>query len=121
MGNNYKKGDKDTRPWGKWETIEVGECFCVKKITVTPSNMLSLQKHNHRNEHWIIVKGEAIVTVGDEKFVKKANESIYIPKETIHRIQNDASSDVEFIEIQTGETLDENDIIRIEDVYGRTN
>lgn len=119
MVNNYKKGDHDKRPWGTWEVLDAGDGFCVKRICVTPGNILSLQSHDFRAEHWIIVKGEAVVTLGEEKIVKKAGEAVFIPVKTKHRIQNDAASDMEFIEIQTGETLDENDIIRYEDVYGR--
>lgn len=119
MTNNYKKGDRDARPWGTWEILDAGDGFCVKRIVVTPGNILSLQSHNHRAEHWIVVKGEAVVTLGEEKIAKKANESIYIPVKTKHRIQNDGKANMEFIEIQTGENLDENDIIRYEDVYGR--
>jgi mannose-6-phosphate isomerase-like protein (cupin superfamily) len=119
MTNNYKRGDRDTRPWGTWEVLDSGEGFCVKRIKVTPGNILSLQSHNHRSEHWIIVRGEALVTLGEDKLAKKADESVYIPVGTKHRIQNDGSSDMEFIEIQTGGILDENDIIRYEDSYGR--
>lgn len=119
MANSYKKGEKDSRPWGTWEVLEVGEGFCVKRIVVTPGNILSLQSHNFRNEHWIIVKGEAVVTLGDDKIVKRADESIYIPVKTKHRIQNNSHQNMEFIEIQTGANLDENDIIRYEDSYGR--
>ncbi|MFI3242027.1 MAG: phosphomannose isomerase type II C-terminal cupin domain [Alphaproteobacteria bacterium] len=117
--NNYQKGISDTRPWGVWETIEVGNNFCVKKITVTPDKILSLQSHEHRDEHWIIVEGEAVVTLGDAEFVKKANESIFIPKQVKHRIANKTSKDMVFIEVQTGAVLDENDIVRYEDMYGR--
>ena len=119
MANNYKRGDKDTRPWGTWEVLDCGETFCVKKICVTPHNQLSLQLHHHRGEHWIIVKGEAKVTLGEDILVRKQDESIYIPVNTKHRIQNDTESDVEFIEVQTGDKLDENDIVRFEDIYGR--
>ncbi len=119
MSANYQKGDKDTRPWGTWEVIEVGEGFCVKRICVNPTGILSLQSHNFRAEHWIIVRGEALVTLGDNKLVKKAGENIYIPVKVKHRIQNNTSEMVEFIEVQCGENLDENDIIRYEDTYGR--
>ncbi len=119
MTNNYKKGDKDSRPWGTWEVLDAGDGFCVKRICVTPGNILSLQLHHFRAEHWIIVKGEALVTLGDEKIIKKANESVYIPAETKHRIQNNTQNNMEFIEIQTGENLDENDIVRFQDSYGR--
>lgn len=119
MANNYKKGDHDSRPWGTWEVLDSGDNFCVKKIKVIPGGKLSLQSHRFRAEHWIIVEGEAVVTLGDDKLNKKADESVYIPAETKHRIQNDSSVEVIFIEVQTGDNLDENDIIRYEDVYGR--
>lgn len=119
MANNYKKGDHDTRPWGTWEVLDAGEGFCVKRIKVTPHNILSLQSHNFRSEHWIIVKGDAVVTLGEEKLHKTVNDAIFIPIKTKHRIQNDTDTDMEFIEIQAGDTLDENDIIRYEDSYGR--
>jgi mannose-6-phosphate isomerase-like protein (cupin superfamily) len=117
----YKKGDADNRPWGRWEVLESSSDFCVKKITVNPGGILSLQLHHYRSEHWIIVEGEAVVTLGDELLVKKANESIYIPCETKHRIQNNTDKNVVFIEVQTGENLREDDIVRFEDKYGRTN
>lgn len=119
MANLYKKGDSDTRPWGTWEVLDCGENFCVKKIKVIPDGKLSLQLHHHRDEHWIIVEGQAIVTLGDEMVLKKANDAIFIPAETKHRIQNDSAADVVFIEVQAGDNLDENDIVRLEDVYGR--
>lgn len=119
MANHYQRGDHDTRPWGTWEVLDSGNGYCVKRICVTPGNILSLQSHNFRAEHWIIVKGEAIVTLGEDKFIKKANESVYISAGTKHRIQNDTNEIMEFIEVQTGENLDENDIIRYEDSYGR--
>ena len=119
MANLYKKGAADVRPWGTWEVLDCGENFCVKKIKVIPGGKLSLQLHHHRDEHWIIVEGQAIVTLGDEKLVKNANDAIFIPLETKHRIQNDSDADVVFIEVQAGDSLDENDIVRLEDVYGR--
>ena len=119
MANNYKKGDRDNRPWGTWEVLDSGDGFCVKRIYVTPGNILSLQSHDFRNEHWIIVSGEAVVTLGEDKIVKKAGENVFIPVKMKHRIQNNTDKNMEFIEVQTGETLDENDIIRYEDSYGR--
>lgn len=116
----YKKGDADTRPWGKWEVLETGEHFCVKKITVNPQAILSLQLHHHRAEHWVITQGNALVTLGDEVLKRGTSSSVFIPQETKHRIQN--ASDIDnliFIEVQTGETLDENDIVRFDDAYGR--
>ena len=119
MSNNYQKGDRDTRPWGTWEVLDAGDGFCVKRICVTPGNNLSLQSHNFRDEHWIIIKGEAVVTLGEDKLFKKANDAVFIPAQTKHRIQNDTNDMMEFIEVQTGDNLDESDIIRYEDSYGR--
>ncbi len=119
MANKYRRGDHDTRPWGTWEILDGDDSFCVKRICVKPGGILSLQLHHHRNEHWIIVKGEAVVTLGEEQIRRQADESIYIPVNTKHRIQNNTTEDMEFIEVQTGDSLDENDIVRYEDVYGR--
>lgn len=119
MTNSYKRGQNDRRPWGTWEVIDCGDGFCTKHITVIPAGILSLQLHHYRAEHWIIVKGEAKITLGEKILTKKAGESVYIPVETKHRIQNETSQPLEFIEVQTGENLDENDIVRFEDMYGR--
>ena len=120
MTTNYQKGDSDIRPWGTWEVLESKNTFCVKKITVNPQAILSLQMHNFRAEHWIIVDGEAMVVLGDETLYLTHNESTYIPVKTKHRIKNTSSNKpLVFIEIQTGEKLDEDDIIRFEDNYGR--
>lgn len=122
MATNYKKGDHDSRPWGTWEVLDSGEHFCVKRIMVKPDAILSLQLHNHRAEHWIIAEGEAMVVLGDDTLYRKADDSIYIPVKTKHRIKNTSKEkELIFIEIQTGETLDENDIVRFEDSYGRVN
>lgn len=119
MATNYKIGDKDTRPWGNWETIDVNENYVVKKITVLPKGKLSLQKHHYRSEHWIITTGEGIVTLGQTTKKCTANEHIFIPVGQVHRIENQSTSPLVFIEVQTGEILDENDIIRLEDIYNR--
>lgn len=120
MATNYTKGDKDTRPWGTWEVLESSNNYCVKKIIVKPNAILSLQMHNHRAEHWIIASGEAMVVLGEDTIYCKADKSIYIPVKTKHRIKNTSSNkDLVFIEVQTGETLDEDDIIRFDDSYGR--
>lgn len=120
MATTYQRGDNDTRPWGTWEVLDVGKNFCVKRIKVNPQAILSLQLHNFRAEHWIIVEGEAMIVLGDDTLYRHANDSIYIPVKTKHRIKNNSStSSLIFIEIQTGESLDENDIVRFEDSYGR--
>lgn len=115
----YKLGDKDNRPWGNWETIDVGQHHIVKRITIKPQGSVSLQMHNHRSEHWIIVKGIALVTVGNKVKTYSENEHIYIPIQEKHRIANNGPEPLIFIEIQTGDLLDEKDIIRFEDNYGR--
>ena len=121
MTNNYQRGDHDTRPWGTWEVLESDKNFCVKKITVNPNAILSLQLHNYRAEHWIIVEGKAMVVLGEDTLYRQKDSAIYIPVKTKHRIKNCSETEpLVFIEVQTGENLDENDIIRFEDVYGRT-
>ncbi len=115
----YERGEADDRPWGRWEVLDTGPCFAVKRITVKPGARLSLQLHHFRGEHWIVVRGIARVTRGDEVFDLTANESTFIPVETKHRMENPGDEILEFIEVQCGETLDENDIVRLEDSYGR--
>ncbi len=119
MTNTYKRGEKDDRPWGTWEVIDCGEGYCVKHITVNPEGVLSLQLHHFRAEHWNIVKGNAVVVLGEDTLLKKAGESVYIPVETKHQIKNQAKEPLEFIEVQVGKNLDENDIVRYADIYGR--
>ena len=100
--------------------IDQGEGFQVKRIVVRPGGMLSLQKHHHRAEHWVVVRGTAEVTVGDEVRVVHENESIYIPIGAVHRLANQGKIPLEPIEVQTGSYLGEDDIARIEDVYQRS-
>lgn len=119
-GITYKRGDSDTRPWGTWEVLDTGDKHTVKRILVNPGQILSLQYHHHRSEHWIIVKGTATVTLGEEEFEKQENENVYIPCGEKHRIANKTEEDMIFIEVQTGDTLDEDDIVRLEDSYGRS-
>jgi mannose-6-phosphate isomerase-like protein (cupin superfamily) len=115
----YQRGDSDNRPWGRWEVLETGDGFAVKRITVNPGAILSLQLHHHREEHWVIVRGRARVTRGERVLELGRNESVFIPVETAHRIENPGSEPLEFIEVQVGDKLDENDIVRLEDRYGR--
>ena len=119
MANNYARGQKDNRPWGTWEVLDCGIGFCVKRIVVTPGGILSLQLHHFRAEHWIIVSGKATITLGNDILAKNTGESVYIPVETKHRIQNTTDEPMTFIEVQVGDNLDENDIVRFEDKYGR--
>ncbi len=119
MGICYQIGDKDTRPWGTWEVLAIGENYIVKRINIYPKQSVSLQLHHYRNEHWIIVKGTGTVILNDTTQTVLQNESVYIPVETKHRIANDTDDTLIFIEVQTGDTLDENDIERFDDQYGR--
>lgn len=107
------------RPWGYYESIDMGERFQVKRIVVIPGGMLSLQKHRYRAEHWVVVRGTAEVTVGEEFKTVHVNESIYIPIGTAHRLANQGKIPLELIEVQTGNYLGEDDIERIEDIYKR--
>jgi mannose-1-phosphate guanylyltransferase / mannose-6-phosphate isomerase len=111
---------KVQRPWGTYDGIESGERFQVKRIVVNPGASLSLQMHYHRAEHWVVVRGTARVTRGEETFVLTENESTYIPPGTRHRLENPGLMPLEIIEVQSGAYLGEDDIVRFEDAYGRT-
>ena len=112
----HKRGH---RPWGYYETIDLGERFHVKRIVVNPGGMLSLQKHRHRAEHWVVVRGTAEVTIGEDTRAVHENELIFIPIGTVHRLANQGKIPLELIEVQTGSYLGEDDIVRLEDVYKR--
>jgi mannose-1-phosphate guanylyltransferase / mannose-6-phosphate isomerase len=107
------------RPWGSYDGIESGERFQVKRIVVDPGAALSLQMHYHRAEHWIVVRGTARVTRGDETYLLTENESTYIPPGTRHRLENPGKLPLELIEVQSGAYLGEDDIVRFDDAYGR--
>ena len=107
------------RPWGKYDSVDRGERYQVKRITVKPGSKLSVQKHYHRSEHWVVVSGCAKVTKGDDTFIVNENESIYIPAGEVHALENPGKVELQLIEVQTGSYLGEDDIIRLEDIYGR--
>jgi len=107
------------RPWGSYDSLESGARFQVKRIIVKPGAALSLQKHKHRAEHWIVVSGVAEVTCGERVFLLNENESTYIPRGSVHRLRNPGDTPVELIEVQSGDYLGEDDIERLDDVYGR--
>lgn len=107
------------RPWGTYECLEQNTHFLVKQIKVKPREQLSLQLHNHRSEHWIIVNGTASVTCGEQVFELKQNQSTYIPLKTKHRLCNNTDEILELIEVQCGDLLSEEDIVRFDDMYGR--
>ncbi len=107
------------RPWGWYDSIDMGERFQVKRIVVSPGAKLSLQMHHHRAEHWIVVTGTAMVTRGEEVFLLSENQSTYLPVGTLHRLENPGKMPLEMIEVQSGAYLGEDDIVRFEDTYGR--
>ncbi|MFM0692647.1 mannose-6-phosphate isomerase type 2 [Paraburkholderia sp. GV068] len=107
------------RPWGNYDSVDTGERFQVKRIVVKPGARLSLQMHHHRAEHWIVVRGTALVTRGEERFIVSENESAYIPLGVTHRLENPGKMPLEMIEVQSGSYLGEDDIVRFDDTYGR--
>ncbi|MEM7568137.1 MAG: cupin domain-containing protein, partial [Pseudomonadota bacterium] len=107
------------RPWGTYETIDRGERFQVKRIVVKPGAMLSLQRHAHRAEHWVVVRGTGRITIGDETRILEENASVFIPIGTVHRLANPGREPLELIEVQSGRYLGEDDIERFEDIYSR--
>lgn len=107
------------RPWGYYTVLEEADRYKIKRINVKPQEKLSLQFHYHRSEHWIVVSGTARVTIdGVEKIVREG-ESIFVPKTSKHRVENPGKVPLEIIEVQVGEYLGEDDIVRLEDIYGR--
>ena len=119
MSTAYAVGERDDRPWGSWEVVATGDGHVVKRITVIPGARLSLQRHRHRAEHWVMVAGEAEVTVGEQTFRCACGEHVHVPCGAVHRIANRSREPLVFIEVQQGAVLDENDIERIEDDFGR--
>ena len=108
------------RPWGFYDSIDNGEGYQVKRITVKPGAKLSVQKHSYRSEHWVVVSGTAKVTKGNETFLLSKNESTYIPLGEVHALENPGKKNLELIEVQSGSYLGEDDIVRFDDIYGRT-
>lgn len=117
--NEHELPRKVHRPWGWFDSVDQGDRFKVKRIQVKPGASLSLQKHQHRTEHWIVVKGIAEVTCGDQVYTLIENQSTYIPQGKMHRLKNPGSIPLEIIEVQSGAYLGEDDIVRFDDHYGR--
>jgi mannose-1-phosphate guanylyltransferase/mannose-6-phosphate isomerase len=115
----YAVGERDTRPWGTWEVLATGAGYTLKRIVVNPGARLSLQYHEFRAEHWTLVQGCAEAEVDGVSHPLVAGEHIFIPLGAHHRIRNTGAGPLVFIEVQTGEYLDEHDIIRVQDDYGR--
>lgn len=115
----YRLGEAATRPWGTWAVLDVGDGFIVKRVTVEPGQRLSLQYHHHRAEDWTIVSGEGVVELDAKPIQVSAGSHVHIPTRATHRIANTGTVTLMFIEIQRGAVLDENDIVRLSDDYGR--
>ena len=115
----FKKKNVFYRPWGSYTNLFKGKNFLVKELNVKSKGILSLQKHHHRSEHWLITQGKPLITLNKKKLSKSVNESIYIPKGAIHRIENPFKINVKILEIQKGSILKETDIVRYQDIYGR--
>ncbi len=119
MSNN-KEGVTYQRPWGNYKTLVLHDHFQTKILTINPGGRLSLQKHFKRSEHWIVVAGQPIVTVGDDTRQLTRDQYVYIPVKMLHRIENRTNEICKLLEVQVGDYLGEDDIERIEDQYGRT-
>ena len=115
----FKKNNTFLRPWGGYTNLYRGNNFLIKELFIKPKGILSLQKHFHRSEHWVITQGVPKITLNKKFFSKKPNETIFIPKGAVHRIQNPNKKIVKIMEAQLGNILKETDIVRYEDVYGR--
>ena len=115
---NHKKA---YRPWGSYEDLAASENFAIKRVDVKPKKKLSLQKHRHRAEHWVVVKGTALVTKAGEQILLKEDQSTYIPLGMEHRLENPGEVSLILVEIQSGGYIGEDDIERLDDVYGRHN
>ncbi len=115
----YAVGERDSRPWGTWEVLAIGDRYTVKRIRVLPGQRLSLQYHQHRSEHWTIVQGFAEVELDNVVHQMTPGDHIHIPVGALHRVRALGSEPLVFLEVQVGEVLDENDIVRVSDDYGR--
>ena len=113
------KNFTENRPWGSFTVLDEGKGFKVKRITVNPSHKLSLQYHYHRSEHWTVVRGEATVTLGKKILKLLIDDSVYIPIKQTHSLLNEGAELMQIIEVQLGDYLGEDDIVRLEDIYGR--
>lgn len=117
--DSLKLAATEMRPWGSFTTLEEGVGYKIKRIEVKPGHRLSLQMHHHRSEHWIVVSGTAKVTCGDRELMLTSNQSTYVPQCTNHRLENPGVIDLILIEVQNGEYLGEDDIVRFQDDYAR--
>ena len=117
----FKKKNVFYRPWGKYTNLFYGKGFLIKELVVNSKSSISLQKHRHRSEHWTVASGKPKITINKNKFYKLPNQSVFIPKGSIHRIENNFKEQVKIMEVQIGSILKETDIVRYQDIYGRIN
>ena len=115
----FKKKNVFHRPWGSYVNLFKGKNFLVKELTINPKSSISLQKHNHRSEHWLVTQGQPKITLNKKSFFKKKDDYIFVPLKAVHRIENTKKDKVKIIEAQIGSTLKETDIVRYQDIYGR--
>ena len=118
LKNNIRKNTFH-RPWGKYINLYSGKGFLLKELIVNPKSAISLQKHNYRSERWTVISGKPKITINKNKFFKNPNDTAFIPKGAVHRIENPFDKPVQIIEVQTGSILKETDIVRYQDIYGR--
>lgn len=118
---NNEVGKTYFRPWGSYQTLQINENYQVKLLVINPGGQLSLQKHFKRSEHWVVVAGTPTLTINKETKMYQVDESVYIPCEAVHRIENFTTEICKIIEVQIGSYLGEDDIVRLDDIYGRTN
>lgn len=118
-GVRYAIGERGERPWGVWEVLATGDHYAVKRLVIKPGARISLQRHRHRSETWIIAEGSARVQIGDAVTVAEAGASLQIPRQAVHRLANGGRRPLVVIEVQRGALLDEQDIVRLDDDHGR--
>ncbi len=119
MTVSYHIGEREDRPWGDWEVLDVGPTYVVKRIRIHPGESLSLQLHHFREEHWTVVAGSGLITIGDETRPIATNDTASIASGCAHRMNNTGTETLVFIEVQIGSCLSEDDIVRLSDSYGR--
>lgn len=119
MTESVETGKNINRPWGYYKVIAQGKNYCVKVIHVNVGQKLSVQSHNHRSEHWVVAEGIAYVLLNDKEMILGVGQSIDIPVKAVHSLQNSSEKDLEIIELQMGDIISEDDIIRYSDIYGR--
>jgi len=115
----YNKNEVGNRPWGRWAVLDAGPGFTVKRIEVEPGHRLSLQYHHHRSEHWLVIDGEGEVEIDEMTISIKQRSHVHIPLKAVHRVKNTGKNTLIILELQQGDVLDEDDIVRLEDDYAR--